>query len=298
MAKKRYPRKPEPPKPKLSRKWVAVILAIIVFISIIVFVVAHPSPSNKLVTVPTEVPDTSYYNPEVIYLLGNFTVLSFSVSAIAQQDAYGYGPAYMLNGLTNEGYWFQVGIAYHWATYSDNHYRYYKGFEFVYDVVNSNASTIYPSNHQTGIEEMNIGSGDHVNLKMYFSSNGSVIMSATDSRTWSSRTVSFPGYGADLFVGKGKIIDNKEYSTSLMTSWWHDKPYNESEMPVTYTSLVGRIQYVSLLIEEMNATQPQDTFLFSNYTQSPIDLFSYPNGYTLFCQHEKIIARSTSFITD
>jgi hypothetical protein len=297
VAKRRYPRKPEPPKPKLSRKWVAVILAIIVLISLIVFVVVHPTPSNKLVTVPTGAPATSYYNSEEINFLSNFTVLSFTVSAIAQQDAYGYGPAYLLNGLTNEGYWFQVGITYHWPGYSDGHYNYYKGFEFMYDVWYSNES-IYPSNHHPGIEEMNIVNGDHVNLKMYFSSNGSVKMSATDSSTWSSRTVSFPGYGANLFVGKGKTIGNKEYSTCLMTSWWHDKPYNESEMPVTYTSLVGRIQYVNLSIYEINNTQSPNTFVFSNYTRSPIDLFSYTNGYTLFCQHEKIIARSTSFITD
>jgi hypothetical protein len=38
------------------------------------------------------------------------------VTAVAQTDASsGYGPAYLLNGLTDKGYWYQVGLAWNWG---------------------------------------------------------------------------------------------------------------------------------------------------------------------------------------
>ncbi|MEM4093255.1 MAG: hypothetical protein QW837_09485, partial [Conexivisphaerales archaeon] len=44
----------------------------------------------------------------------SFTSMAFNVTAIAQESSYGYGPAYLLNGLSNTGYWYQVGLSYDW----------------------------------------------------------------------------------------------------------------------------------------------------------------------------------------
>jgi hypothetical protein len=40
--------------------------------------------------------------------------LTYNVTAVAQTDSDGYGPAYILNGLTSAGYWYQVGLSWHW----------------------------------------------------------------------------------------------------------------------------------------------------------------------------------------
>ena len=40
----------------------------------------------------------------------NFTSLAYKVTALAQTGTDGYGPAYLLNGLGNTGYWYQVGL--------------------------------------------------------------------------------------------------------------------------------------------------------------------------------------------
>ncbi|MDA4111492.1 MAG: hypothetical protein OK439_03070, partial [Thaumarchaeota archaeon] len=44
----------------------------------------------------------------------SFSRLSYNVTAVEQQDSYGYGPAYLLNGLTNLGNWYQVGLSWDW----------------------------------------------------------------------------------------------------------------------------------------------------------------------------------------
>ena len=42
------------------------------------------------------------------------TIMDMNVTAIAQADSYGYGPAYLLAGLSNTGYWYEVGISFNW----------------------------------------------------------------------------------------------------------------------------------------------------------------------------------------
>src|SRR5579864_7433622 len=56
--------------------------------------------------------------------------LAFNISATVQADANGYGPAYLVNGLTDQGDWFQAGIAYDWMCGNG----YAAGFSFVYEV--------------------------------------------------------------------------------------------------------------------------------------------------------------------
>jgi hypothetical protein len=58
----------------------------------------------------------------------DFSSLAYNVTAVDQTDPYGYGPAYLLNGLSNEGYWYQVGISYNWPYSGINGYS--QGFAF------------------------------------------------------------------------------------------------------------------------------------------------------------------------
>src|SRR5260370_24825498 len=46
----------------------------------------------------------------------SFASLAYNVTAVAQSDTDGYGPAYLLNGLGSgsTGYWYQVAISFDW----------------------------------------------------------------------------------------------------------------------------------------------------------------------------------------
>ena len=46
----------------------------------------------------------------------NWTSLAYNVTAVARNDTSGIGPAYLLNGCTNQGYWYQVGLSYNWLS--------------------------------------------------------------------------------------------------------------------------------------------------------------------------------------
>ena len=47
----------------------------------------------------------------------SFTSMAY-VTAVAQVNSDGIGPAYLLNGLSDKGYWYQVGLSYNWAHYT------------------------------------------------------------------------------------------------------------------------------------------------------------------------------------
>ena len=53
----------------------------------------------------------SYDEQSYISFGGNFTALEYNVTAIAQNSSGGYGLGYLLNGVSNTGYWYQVGLA-------------------------------------------------------------------------------------------------------------------------------------------------------------------------------------------
>jgi len=64
----------------------------------------------------------------------NFTSLSFNVTAVQQNDSFGFGPAYLLDALSIEDYWYQVGISWDWAVNAG--LSYFPGFSFNFEAWN------------------------------------------------------------------------------------------------------------------------------------------------------------------
>ena len=164
-----------------------------------------------------------------IFFQNNATCLNVNVKAIPQTEnsnlSSGYGPAYLLNGLTNNGYWYQVGLGYNF-NYTDNkNVDNYSGFRLIYEVWNSS----------TG-KPLNIGCGDQACVKNFtgvVNNNDTillnmsivrdnVILSAYDTNTTArSPTINITSYGASFFTSKpftSKSID-MEYFSGLMTEW-------------------------------------------------------------------------------
>lgn len=133
----------------------------------------------------------AYYNEQFsLDFANNMTSLSYNVTAIAQNDTYGFGPGYWVNGLTNMNFWYQVGVSWNWIRG--------QGFRFLYEVWNATSKkSIFP--HSGGAGELTftkqIRSGDSVLLSLSFTGN-EVNMSARDWKSNATVTMAFDSYGA------------------------------------------------------------------------------------------------------
>jgi hypothetical protein len=198
----------------------------------------------------------------------NFNALAYNVTALAQTDADGYGPAYLLNGLTAAGYWYQVGISYHWPSLSGS---YNPTFGFSYEVFGPNGKPVYPSNGGAGLGTFSktVDSGDSLLLSLAFSGSN-VQMLAQDWNTGATATATYSNVLSSSFVGSASSPSNSNgYFTGLMTEWYHVSAYKGNEEGVTYTNEAVALSSAWMWIDEFASSSPQ-TPLFINQTQTPV----------------------------
>ena len=174
-------------KPKRSRKKLIVVVILVIVVVIIIAASASISSSFKntsnLVKMSGPAPD--YDEQEIVAFDENFTALLYNVTAVAQTTANGYGPAYLLNGVSNLGYWYQIGISYRWQSEIDNvSFRnfWFSGF---YEAFAPSGTPIFPSGGGGGTLQMKINARDSVNLYLGFLSNSTVEFRVTGLKTQS-----------------------------------------------------------------------------------------------------------------
>jgi hypothetical protein len=223
---------PEPTQPRWRKGLVAAI-AVLVVVGVAIWAalpaiegLVHGSSSGHrgicfLPTLPA--PATSYDEQLFLVESGNSTSLAFSVPAVAQSDSNGYGPAYLVNGLTPSGYWYQVGIAYDWPCGSG----YVQGFHFISEVFAPGGRSVYGPT----IIPMIIVPGDAVNLTLRFG-DSNVWMTASDSARSSNESTVYSAEGASNFTGGLEA----GWFTGVMTEWYHSQAYYGGELPVTYNA--------------------------------------------------------------
>ena len=221
----------------------------------------------------------------------DFTSLAFNVTAVIQVSGSGYGPAYLLNGLSNTGYWYQVGLSYDWDGPGT-------GFNMVYDIFNPSGTSIFPANGGGGLASFSgpVNSGDVVLLNLYFgNSTGMVIMYAYDWNTGASASETFSAEGATYFQGQNgySTLNSNGFFTGLMTEWYHVNPYYGSEQQVTYSEQGFQFASAWLWMLERNVNTGQSVFYYE--TQGPVGLSSQPYSYTLDGAYGSI--SSNTFIT-
>ncbi len=164
----------------------------------------------------------------------NFVSLKYNVTAIEQADTDGYGPGYLLNGLSDAGYWYQVGISWHWPEIGGG---YSPEFYMNYEVFNSRVRSVFPVSGGGGLTSLNgtVDNGDSVLLNLYFS-NGNVVMYVYDWNTSASAKETYNAEGASNFVGQpSNYIGSNGFFTGLMTEWWHANAYYGDESNVVYS---------------------------------------------------------------
>ena len=204
----------------------------------------------------------------------NFESMVYNVTAVEQTDpTLGDGPAYLLSGVSNLGYWYQVGVSWNWSP-GDNPGS---GFSMNYEVFDDLGNSVFPSNGQGGLLDFSgaVNPGDSISLGLYFSnSNQSVMMQANDTETGAVASETYPSMGATYFQGlPNSDSDANGYFTGLMTEWYHGAPYYANEAEVVYSGRAVALSSAWMWMDEINPSTSVDTF--SANTSAPVS-FSNP----------------------
>lgn len=219
-------------------------------------------------TLPSAPIGSAYpYDEQVgITLTQDFAVLAFNVTAVQFTDSSGVGPGYLVNGLTDLGYWYQVGLSYNWPLTSGGVSH---GFNMNYEVFDPNDNSIDPTNGG-GLQGFNgaINAGDEVLLRLSFSS-GYVVMHATDWQTGAVSSQSYIAYGS-VFIGLKSSLAQSGFFTGLMTEQYHRNPYYDAGLPVTYNETGTTLSSVWMWMDEWNTDTSQS--VFRDDTTSPIQV--------------------------
>ncbi|MGC8601916.1 MAG: hypothetical protein ACP5LS_05810 [Thermoprotei archaeon] len=223
----------------------------------------------------------------------SFTNMTWFITAVAQNGSYGYGPAYLVNGLSNTGYWYQVGLAYNWPYEGGG---YHPGFGMIYEVFSPSGSSIFPTSRGGGWASLSgpVNPGDVVCVSLYFWPVQSVVvMSVYDENTRASAIEMYSDEGASEFVPMVSQVSSNGFFTGIMTEEYHVNPFYGEEKAVTYFEHDHKISSAWLWADERDDVNHQAVYFDS--TASPVNLSSwlYPfwgNGYLIY-------ANSTSLIT-
>jgi hypothetical protein len=224
-------------------------------------------------TFPTTAGKATYDQQVSLIFAQDFNALNYNVTAVPQTDSSGYGPAYLLNGLSNTGYWYQVGLAYNWPLASGNGYD--SGFHFIWEVFLPNGTTNNPV--LSGIPD-NVNSGDIVGLTLSFSGGtDTVTMYAVDYNTGASSSHSYTAGGGTLFTGSSSASSART-PTSLMTEWYHPSSSETSMKQVTYSSNF-QVSKAWICIGEYAPPNP-NSLVYSQCTGSALTLTSQLQKYS------------------
>jgi hypothetical protein len=233
----------------------------------------------------------------------SFTSMLYNVTAVAQQDpTSGMGPAYLLNGLSDTGYWYQVGLSWNW----NPGYFPGTGFDMNYEVFDSSGNSVFPTNGGGGLLSFSgpVYQGDSVVLKLYFTSSGQVVMLAEDQNTGAYASETYSAEGATYFVGLSSNTANSNgFFTGLMTEWYHPSPYYGNEQAVVYASDLA-LSSAWMWVDEYEPPCCSNS-LFEGSTSGPVSYASNPtllqefssNGATEYSDAHEFVTGSLSVVT-
>lgn len=197
---------------------------ILLFFILILFTLHPIAPqtdqSQTHVRVIPEQKPLPYDEQAGVTFADNFTELTAFVVATPLTDSDGFGPAFLLNGLTDNGWWYQVGVAYNWP--NGNLSSPIQGFSLVYGAYSPFGESTLPStsasNELMAILPL-VKSGDVIRLTI--SLNGSLVyLSARDLTSGGYSQLFYNSSGASKFIGLQEVSNKNGYFTGVMTEWY------------------------------------------------------------------------------
>lgn len=176
------------------------------------------------------------------------TNLEYEVRAIPQNADCQYGVAYLVNGLTNQGHWYQVGLSWDWSSYLSS-----KGYEMNYEVFDTPSHSVYPAGGGGGLKTFSksINTGDWVVLNLQIA-NSTVYFTGSDLTTGAVSQTTFPVSGSPFFVGGVNSSVSDSFFTGLMTECYRNRPWNPQLTNDTYLDLKGPMSTQETSIDEWN----------------------------------------------
>jgi len=198
----------------------------------------------------------------------DFSSLGFNVTAVAQQGPDGTGPAYLLNGLTDMGYWYQVGISYNWGYTTGTGTGHSQGFQGIYEVFDPYGTSVYPTTGGGGAMPLTVYSGDIVQFSLHFS-NRQVIMATHDWNSSDSASQSYNSFGATTFNGQKYSISSSGFFRGLMTEQYFNTPDNSTGMQVAYSGNTS-LSSAWMWMDEFGIQGPYTFPVFKNSTSSAV----------------------------
>jgi hypothetical protein len=228
--------------------------------------------SLSLASLPSATP----YDEQVgVTFTQNFSKLAFNVTAVAFTDPNGVGPGYLVNGLTDQGYWYQVGLSYDWPLTVGG---FNPGFSMNYEVFDNTGVSVDPSNGGGGLKPFNgpVNAADIVLLSLSFASR-SVVMRAMDLQTGATSSHSYSAQGS-TFVGlQSSLSSQLGFFTGLMTEQYHSSSYYGTGLPVTYNETGVALSSAWMWMDEWNTDTGQSVFRAN--TTKPVPLNNSVSQY-------------------
>lgn len=206
------------------------------------------------------------YNKQVGFTFTqDIASLSFNVTAVAQSGPDGSGPTYLLNGLSDGGYWYQVGLSYNWGSGPGGGYT--PGFQGAYEVFDPYGISVFPTNGGGGAMTVGVNQGDNVQLSLSFS-RSNVLMNVQDWQTGSTASQQYPKFGATVFVGDPSATNTAGFFTGLMTEQYYSSQDNSSGNEVVYHSSVP-ISSAWMWMDEFGIQNSYKFSVYENATRQP-----------------------------
>lgn len=216
------------------------------------------STATSTTTVITETAKPVWNEQLGVTLSQSSASLAYNVTAVAQTDQDGCGPVYLVNGVSDKGYWYQVGLGYDWGCNL-------QGFWMIYQIFPPNDTT--GNSGAKGAIRFNgiVSPGDKVLLDLLPDTNGTLIMQATDWNTGATAETTYSFENADVFIGS-LTYERYGYFSGLMTEWERPVPYYGGEQQVIYSEY-GNLQMKGYLFAFGGGSN--NTLFFYNNTSDP-----------------------------
>lgn len=244
---------------------------------------------------PSSVAGSPDLYSEALILAVNSTLthVEFNVTALEQCSDDDIGPGYILAGLTDQGYWYEVGLAWNWPISLDPSGGVANGFHSIYSSYTA-SGTIQKINGYTNTLNMlkGVNDGDLVQLGLSIS-NGDILMSVHDWNSEITDRLSTSAYSASKFVAPKGGFDSNGYYTGVATVEFHGSSFFGDEQRAVYK--YPNIPQSSAWMRIEEHTDPGNTIVFNQ--QTPVKYNSSPQLENLTYEGTTVASNSTTFMT-